>query len=145
MQDMITNQDIYLIIDDAHRMYDVGEFWDALKNVSSCRVICFATADVSRLGTDTTTPIVLNSKFRYETVRFSVQERDNLVAAFRESSHSAKTLLTVNVIADIDVLTDRHPGLLYACLRNILDSKSDTSKEVYSRFRNIFYLVSLIN
>ena len=119
-------------------MYDIESFWTYLKQTSSCRVICFATAEESRLGSDSSTPKVLDRTLRYETVMFSLDEKTKLVTKFRESD-LGKKLLTDQVIADIDLLTNRHPGLLYACLSSILNFVNPKSKENFKVFFSYNY------
>ena len=128
---VIKNPNAYLIIDDAHKMYDIGSFWASLKQ-KSCRVICFATAEQKILGSACTTRKELDNSLRYETVMFSQDDHDALVAKFRESD-SGKKLLTKDVIAHIDLLTNRHPGLLYASLKEVLgyvNPKSNNNLQV---------------
>lgn len=119
MQEVIKNPNVYLIIDDAQKMYDIRSFWTSLKK-NTCRVICFATSVESRLGS-ADKPKELENSLRYETVRFSVDDKIQLVDKFRNNSDLGKKLLTDQVIALIDLLTNRHPGLLYASLKNIVD------------------------
>lgn len=115
---MVTNPNVYLIIDDAHETYEIGSFWDDFCD-RSCHVICFATSEKRLHGTDSSTSITLDCTLRYETVMFSQEDRNELVEKFRESV-SGKELLTDQVLTHIDQLTNGHPGLLYACLREVL-------------------------
>lgn len=115
---VITNPNVYLIIDDAHKMYNIGSFWTSLTD-TPCHVICFAKFDQNRLGTDLSMLITQDCTLRYETVMFSQDERNEFVEKFRKSD-SGKNLLTEQVIDQIDQLTNGHPGLLNACLRQVL-------------------------
>ena len=99
-------------------MYDIRLFWTSLKK-KACHVICFTTADEHRFKTGDT-PNVLDSSLGYETIMFSQQDLNDLVHKFRNNSELGKNLLTEKVIAHFDQITNRHPGLFYACLRIVV-------------------------
>ena len=78
-------RNVTLIIDDAQYVFDMGDFWNLFKgSINQCNLLCLSTTVRQVVGGFTIgSPVALANKLRYDQVKFSIAEQDELIGRFK--------------------------------------------------------------